>query len=590
MNDAKKCEFNASMAANAIMFLDDFSSVSRFSDLDAICAEESSIKQAINKRMESFELNKDHTIRSVLEHSFCKVILDHLVVDNELVLKPELVKSKVDVIIEEWTRKCKVVTNISEDWTHQYQPLDYVFDGAFSNVMSSIDFNEMFVVVLNLPDGKAADNFSVLKSTSTQSPIFAIGSVIEDALEKNWKLWLVLQDIQAAIQHILNIAGEFFRFNDISINNNKTVTIPINCQVASPHLTISGVPIFIVKKDKPHYYLDIFLSTKSLLKSSLAKAYLDSDGFGIISNSLLSVDAGCLFVYMDGSLNELETLGMKASAAVFFEDVSLGLSVGVFGLVSSIMIELQTIALAFECVLLFHYGDLFSDSQAALDACKTESLLVCSDFRNWCWIKRYHILNVIHCKNLVVNWVKVKDHSSVLGNEHANKLAKNAVFLDWFLPHLIACYEVGSGFWVMVGSLCADIDWYKSFLVWHLDSHLAASFTSMQTADFQMYFIKVLHCQLPVAVCKRLYDKCYPSVVCLFCGDIEVSDHIFSCSFNAAAHIQLLDAHAFAWLVRSGLFCSFLCIVQLLATCAADMKVYSVVLIGLSGWLHVDNA
>ncbi|KAG9285274.1 hypothetical protein G9A89_001408 [Geosiphon pyriformis] len=40
------------------------------------------------------------------------------------------------------------------------------------------------------------DNFLVLKGTTTQSPIFAIGSVVEDALEKNCKLWLVLQNMR----------------------------------------------------------------------------------------------------------------------------------------------------------------------------------------------------------------------------------------------------------------------------------------------------------------------------------------------------------------------------------------------------------
>ncbi|KAG9295299.1 hypothetical protein G9A89_021230 [Geosiphon pyriformis] len=102
--------------------------------LEFRCAKESSIKQAINKRMESFELNKDHTIRSVLEHPFCKVVLDYLVLNNELVLELELVKFK----------------------THQYQLLDYVFDGVFSNIMSSIGFDEMFAVVSNLLNGKAA--------------------------------------------------------------------------------------------------------------------------------------------------------------------------------------------------------------------------------------------------------------------------------------------------------------------------------------------------------------------------------------------------------------------------------------------------
>ncbi|KAG9294534.1 hypothetical protein G9A89_008645 [Geosiphon pyriformis] len=69
--------------------------------LESKRAEKSLIKQAIGKRMESFELVKGYTIRSVLERPFCKVVLDYLVVGHELVLEPDSVKSKVDEIMEE---------------------------------------------------------------------------------------------------------------------------------------------------------------------------------------------------------------------------------------------------------------------------------------------------------------------------------------------------------------------------------------------------------------------------------------------------------------------------------------------------------
>ncbi|KAG9301490.1 hypothetical protein G9A89_008342 [Geosiphon pyriformis] len=117
---------------------------------------ESQIRSAIDKRMESFELDKSHTIRSVLERSFRKITLDYLVVDNELVLEPALVKAKVDTVMEGWTRKHNVVSDVTGVWDCQYQPLEYVFDDAFSGVMSLIDFDEMSSVISNLPDGKAA--------------------------------------------------------------------------------------------------------------------------------------------------------------------------------------------------------------------------------------------------------------------------------------------------------------------------------------------------------------------------------------------------------------------------------------------------
>ncbi|KAG9296006.1 hypothetical protein G9A89_011858 [Geosiphon pyriformis] len=90
-----------------------------------LAAKEANIKSAIDRKMESFKMNKSHTIRSVLECPFCKVVLNHLVVDNELILEPGSL-------------------------------LDYVFNEAFSGVMHSVEFNELLDVVSDLPDGKAA--------------------------------------------------------------------------------------------------------------------------------------------------------------------------------------------------------------------------------------------------------------------------------------------------------------------------------------------------------------------------------------------------------------------------------------------------
>ncbi|KAG9295973.1 hypothetical protein G9A89_011825 [Geosiphon pyriformis] len=61
---------------------------------------DSQIRLAIDERIESFELNKSYTIKSVLECSFCKITLDHLVANNKLVLDSDLVKTKVNIIME----------------------------------------------------------------------------------------------------------------------------------------------------------------------------------------------------------------------------------------------------------------------------------------------------------------------------------------------------------------------------------------------------------------------------------------------------------------------------------------------------------
>ncbi|KAG9292474.1 hypothetical protein G9A89_001547 [Geosiphon pyriformis] len=255
---------------------------------ESLRASETNIKSAIDKNMESFKTNKSHTIRSVLEHSFCKVVLDYLVVGDKLFLEPDEIKSKVDTIIEDWTKEQIVVDDLFNNWSNQYQPLEYVYDKTFFGIMQSIEFNELFGMVSDLPDGKAVglsgifnelwkycdrsvldmllvllnsclsrelvlsswketwvsmilkpyewedvltnthpialiemaqkvlskvfldrillacsthnvlqeNNFLVLKGTTIQTSIFAIGSVVEDALEKNCKLWLILQNMR----------------------------------------------------------------------------------------------------------------------------------------------------------------------------------------------------------------------------------------------------------------------------------------------------------------------------------------------------------------------------------------------------------
>ncbi|KAG9295592.1 hypothetical protein G9A89_000957 [Geosiphon pyriformis] len=941
-------------------------------------AEESHIRSAVSRRIESFEVDKGHTIRSVLECPFYKVVLDYLVVDNELVLDPSLVKFKVDVIMEGWTRKCELVTDIFADWCCQYQPLKYIFDDVFSRIMDPISSGELLGVVSDLPNDKAAglsgilnelwkhydesilnmllkawvsmipkpyewegifsdrislacsthnvlcgDNFLVLKSTMIQSPIFAVSSVVEDALEKNCELWLVLQDMKkaydfvgwehlkkslirikmcgrfiqffggihnnrvnrvmtdfgltdgkvfssllwhifydfllckvkrqeefygyrlnshfvaktghvelqagfsfffaagafTAIQHILNIANEFFRINDISINNDKTVAIPINSRVVSPFLTISGALISIVKKREPYWYLGIFLSMGGLSKPSLAKAHLDvwfftnlvlkktisnkqfsylvsvvlhsiisyrtqfsfvplnvcckwdalirkdfkfkvglpSDfpnnafhhsslyglktfeqiqaesklvsvvcfanaagilgclflhrshdlqtlswrfvhplvspahlklnpsnnflagvvcifancslsfsglgsnvfrfshsilmslvlgevkfskclsslrwyriafveqlrhhnggafdwktfkhwkrldprgsipdwfsvsvgyldsaelfssvhnclvgvsfalnvleftDFDLVHNCLLGWGADSLSVYTDGSLTGLGTLSVKSDVVVFFDDINMGLGVRVSGLLSSTLVELQAIALALECVPAVSKVYLFSDSQAALDACKSEL------------VEHRHIANLVRVKRLDVSWCKIKRHSGVIGNDRADEQAGHMAFSDFqfilaggssvsgnfrhfvcdiyqFIHHLY--WGFGSSTRVVTGELLTDINWHRSFSVWHPDSYMAAGFTSIRTAGLCMYFIKALHHRLPVAICKRLYDRSYLSVVCLYCECVEVSDHVFSCI--------------------SGLHCPFSHVLRTLSSCIVDTSV-----------------
>ncbi|KAG9285722.1 hypothetical protein G9A89_002289 [Geosiphon pyriformis] len=922
------------------------------------------IRSAIDRRMENFEVNKDHIIRSVLEHSFCKVVLDHLVINNDLILEPGLVKSKVDVIMEEWTRKCHVVDEVLIDWHHQYQLLGYVFDGAFSKVICLIGFDKFFGMVSGLPNSKAAglsgipnklwkhcnksvldmllwkgvlinthpialikmackilskilsnrifsacstfdvfhgDNFSVLKGTTTQSPIFTIGLVVEDGLEKDFMtdfglmngycgkvfsplLWQIFYDLllcevkhqksmcryrlnshfisknshakfcaghsfffaagvfvddtiwvgssQSTTQHIFNVASEFFQINNILINNDKTVVISINSRVSNPSLSISGLPISITKKRKFYRYLGIFLLTEDLSKpsldslpggipaiklrkkltklqfrkatdktitieslsiiqrtqpnslntilfkhqvtgllsnpipevvtynsafrsvsdkqflylvlavlysivsyrtqfsfvpvsvcnkwdalihkslklksglpldfpsdtihhlffyglksflqcqskskvaslisfansggilghlftgmvqiffdcklflgSSLVSSFqfygeilmsvvlgkslfykvlssfrqygivfhtfkkwkkLDSHGsvpkwfdisvvFLVVPHSFLSVLAGVgpldicgsndfvfvcdclsqvsadsLSVYTDGSLKNLGTISCRAGAAAFFKNINLGLSVSVQDLMSSTLIELQAIALALECMPAACSVHLFSDSQVALNACKSESDLVCPDFCNRCWYK-------------------VKGHSSISGNDHANSLTNTISLSGWYLPphvneHFLLAdgsivsgnfrhfvhdvhWKIGSGSGFLDSDLCSDVDWLCSFRVWHSDLHMAT------------------------AVRKCIYDKCYSSVLCLYCGKVKMSNHVFFCVVDDSARHQLLLTCALNLPVSSALYKGFVFNGWLRETISVfhDSKVAGVKISDFNGLIPVDG-
>ncbi|KAG9291361.1 hypothetical protein G9A89_003465 [Geosiphon pyriformis] len=297
-----------------------------FKLLESKRAEEFHIRQAIERRIKSFEVDKGHTIRSVLEHLFHKVVLDHLVDGGELVLEPELVKSKVDGIMEGWTRKRVVASNISGNWARQFRPLDHVFDGAFSDVMHSISFDEMFGVISNLPDEKATahkvlskilsdqislacstfdvlhgDNFSVLKGMSTHSPIFAISLVIKDALEKNQELWVILQNMCKAYDSVgwehlkksligwVEFQAELTSFlatgafvdDTIWVGSSQTATQHI-LNVASDFFCLNNILINNNKTVVISINCRIaasYLTISGLSKPSLVKAHLDVQFF-----------------------------------------------------------------------------------------------------------------------------------------------------------------------------------------------------------------------------------------------------------------------------------------------------------------------
>ncbi|KAG9300451.1 hypothetical protein G9A89_010076 [Geosiphon pyriformis] len=61
--------------------------------------------------------------------------------------------------------------------------------------------------------------------------------------------------------------------------------------------------------------------------------------------------------------------------------------------------------------------------------------------------------------------------------------------------------------------------------------------------------------------------------MCLFCGNVEISDHVFSCPFNAGNRAQLMNTYASVWKMCSGLFHSTSCVSQSLSACTSNTVV-----------------
>ncbi|KAG9287751.1 hypothetical protein G9A89_004154 [Geosiphon pyriformis] len=244
-------------------------------------AEKASIKLAISKCIENFCFDKSSMIRSVLDWPSYKVVLDHLIVDNELILEPEKVKLNVDKIMEGWIRKQVVLLIVPDLWAYQYALLDYVQNCVFSNVIGVISLNELLLVVNGLPDGKAAGFVGIFLE------------IIECIFVGQWCSCFVEEDLDEVLMNMWPIALiETARkilskilFNSISSVYSKfgvlwgdNFSILKSMSIQSPVFAVGLIvkdALEKAKKGEAYKYLGIFLSTKELSKPSVAKAYSD---------------------------------------------------------------------------------------------------------------------------------------------------------------------------------------------------------------------------------------------------------------------------------------------------------------------------
>ncbi|KAG9295766.1 hypothetical protein G9A89_008994 [Geosiphon pyriformis] len=653
------------------------------------------IKDMIKKHMESFNSNKSKMIRSVLECLFRKVVLNHLVVNDELILDPVEVWSKVDKIMVDWTHRQMILLALSvgdvlDLWKRVWVfmiPKPYEWDGILINtrpialietakkILSKI-LSDWIFSVYNRFDILYDDNFSVLKGTLTQSPMFAVGSIVEDALEKDQKIWL---DVSLHISgQLISVAkkseshrylGIFLSTEDLSkpslAKTHADVRFFFNLVLRKTVLDkqfsylVSAVlqPIvyyctqfsFVAKsvcqkwnimikkglkakaflpKDffikalhhpslyslKPfeqvqaeakvasvisfsnalkilsclfeHHALDlqvlswillnllchlvklrvcllnnflagimrIFLDTDVSLVNKLlstfyksghfpmleilgASCYFEvvcllkhfvldgsglfcSDNFLFVHKCLHEVWAGKLNIFIDGSLSGLGTLDVAYGAAAYFFEINLGINVRVQGLLSFTLVEFQV----------------------TLDAC----------------ISEYIIVRFLVADGLVVSG--------------------NARHFIHDVCRTVCCvlWEAGSSVSVLASSYLYCIDWECTAFVWHLDSYMLAGFTNRKSAALRTYLMKTVHGRLLVAVCKRLYDIGYPSVLCLMCGDIKFSDYAFTCSADLVLYLEIVADHIGLWKSLAGVHLPASFSVLTTLANASDVGIYTV--------------
>ncbi|KAG9300791.1 hypothetical protein G9A89_023589 [Geosiphon pyriformis] len=534
-----------------------------------------------------------------------------------------------------------------------------------------------------------------IETSGSMTSFFMAGVFVDDTI------WV--GNGQASIQHILNVVSEFFLINDININNEKTVAIPINKKMGVPVLSINGQAIAVANSGVSHRYLGIFLSTNGLSKPSLAKANSDIRFFSNMvlwkavsdkqfsylvlavlqpivlcwtplnplqypvklkvntSNNFL-VDVVCIFldnklsldnrlfcvfcfpgcfpmslvlgdllyfnvvcslkiagvaygnqllnkngsvvswrtfcrwkklgsrgpvplwflkastylnsclhaplpvslvsvcasvldltsfadiceeihglwadeidVYTDSSLKGLSTFQVACGAAAYFPSLNKGLGVEVHGVLSLTLAELQAVALTLECISASVSVALHTDSQAAIDACVAELGLLQLDCRN----------------NLTVYWIKVKVSGNACHFVH-----------DIFCSICKFQWEVGPGQGVLSCLFGLVVNWNNTALVWYPDSHMLSG--------------------------NMLYNKDYLGVSCLFCGDMELSNHGFTCVKNASVWSDILGDFGGLWKTLMGpnlLLPSF--VLQDLSLGVSDVGLYSVFCKGfvLKSWM-----
>ncbi|KAG9304921.1 hypothetical protein G9A89_010783 [Geosiphon pyriformis] len=285
----------------------------------------------------------------------------------------------------------------------------------------------------------------------------------------------------------------------------------------------------------PYWFLSCSFSGSIGSAEKLGLDILEFGEFFAVKDGLHNIWSGFFEVFTNGFLRNAGSAEVTCGVAAYFPVLNKSIGIAVSGLLSSTIAKLQAVALALEN------------------------------------------------KDLSVSWVKIKSHSGIPGNVEANLAAGAAsgslfsfcanvhehflVAKDvavsgnacYFVKNIFrsvccACWEAGPSCDMVLEAIIGCIDWVVMAKVWHPDSHMLTGFTSWVFSTLHTYIMKAVHRRLLVAVRKRLYNKRYPSVLCLFCSRMEFSDHTFTCVHKSGVHGEILAEASVRW---SALACGF---------------------------------
>ncbi|KAG9291556.1 hypothetical protein G9A89_021975 [Geosiphon pyriformis] len=151
-------------------------------------------------------------------------------------------------------------------WRIFYDPL--LCEVARQNYLCGYQINSNFV-----------SKTERIETSGGMTFFFAAGAFVDDTI------WV--GNGQASMQHIFNVASEFFLINNININNEKTIAIFINKRVGVPVLSINSQAITVANPG-PNF-AKANSDIKFFLNMVLWKAVSDKQFFYLVSAVLQSI-------------------------------------------------------------------------------------------------------------------------------------------------------------------------------------------------------------------------------------------------------------------------------------------------------------